>query len=101
METLAIFLSFLAEKTPEFIAGAAIGLIIALFVAYVYLLPRLIRSSTAALTEQISLLSSQVESQTNHIGTLERQLKTLEEELIPYRDFAKEQLAKVLLTKKF
>jgi hypothetical protein len=99
METLAIFLSFLSQKTPEFIAGASVGLIVALFIAYVYFLPRLIKASTAALTVQISLLSNQVKLQTDHIGTLERQLKALEEELIPYRDFAKEQLAKVLAVK--
>jgi predicted small secreted protein len=87
MEFAAI-LSFLSEKTPEFIAGAAMGVMVSLFIAYVYLLPRLIKSSNAALTAQVKLLSDQVNVQTSHIKHLEEQVKGLQEELQPYKEFA-------------
>jgi hypothetical protein len=86
---LAAILSFLSEKTPEFIAGGALGLIVALFIAYVYLLPRLIKSSNAALTAQVTLLSDQVKLQTSHIKHLEDQVESLQEELQPYKEFAR------------
>jgi flagellar biogenesis protein FliO len=99
----AQILSWLAAKTPEFVIGFALGLIVALIVAYVYLLPRFVKSATLALTTQVELLSRQsellviqVNNQTQHIANLETQINKLEHELEPYRAFANTQLAKII-----
>ncbi len=85
---LAAILAFLSEKTPEFIVGAILGLALGIFIAYVYLLPRLIKALTASLAAQVKLLAEQVTIQTSHISHLEEQIKRLESELEPYKEFA-------------
>lgn len=96
MEVAQIFL-VISEKTPEFVIGFALGLLLALFIAYVYLLPRFVKSATASLSSQVELLAAQVVIQTSHIKTLEEQVQKLEKELEPYRQFAEQQLTKVLM----
>ena len=96
---LAAILSFLSDKTPEFVIGSVIGLLIGLFAAYVYLMPRLIKAATAALTAQVELLTKQITIQTGHIEHLEEQIKTMEKELAPYKAFAKDHIAKLIATK--
>jgi predicted small secreted protein len=91
MELTAV-LAFLSDKTPEFIVGAILGLALGIFLAYVYLLPRLIKSSNAALTAQVKLLSDQVALQTSHITHLEEQVKGLQSELEPYKEFARKHI---------
>lgn len=100
---LAQILSWLSEKTPEFVVGFALGLLIALFISYLYLLPKFVKSATAQLTTQVELLSRQsellilqVNNQTQHIANLELQIKRLETELEPYRAFANTQLARII-----
>lgn len=89
--------AFLAEKTPQFVIGFCLGLLIALVIAYVYLLPRFVRNATAAISTQVELLTGQVLTQTNHIAHLETQITRLESELVPYRHFAEQQLARYLV----
>jgi predicted small secreted protein len=84
----AAALTFLSEQTSEFIAGLSFGILVGLFIGYLYLLPRLIKSSNAALTAQVKLLSDRVNVQTSHIKHLEEQVKSLQEELQPYKEFA-------------
>jgi hypothetical protein len=93
---LAAILAYLSEKSPEFVVAAILGLALGIFVAYVYLLPRFVKSSTAALTAQVKLLSDQVALQTSHIKHLEEQVKGLQSELEPYKAFAKDHIAKLI-----
>lgn len=95
MEFAAV-LAFLSDKSGEFVVGFALGILIALFIAYLYLLPRMLKNATAGLTKQVELLAIQVNTQTTHITHLEKQITKLEVELMPYRQFAEGQLAKVL-----
>jgi len=94
---LAQILSWLSEKTPEFVIGFALGLLIALFISYLYLLPKFVKSATAQLTTQVELLTKQSALLAAHVANLERQISQLEEELKPYREFANTQLAKILI----
>ena len=95
---LTQILAWLAAKSPEFIVGFMIGLMIALAIAYIYLLPRFVKNATAGLTEQVKLLIAQVNTQSGHIAHLELQVGRLEKELGPYRLFAEQQLARLLVT---
>ena len=61
-----------------------------------YSVPKLVKAATVGLTEQVKLLAKQVGAQTDHITHLDRQVTKLEKELVPYRQFAEEQLAKIL-----
>jgi uncharacterized protein YlxW (UPF0749 family) len=98
----AQIMAFLAEKSPEFVVGFCTGTIIALILSYLYLMPKMVKNATLALSKQVELLSRQsellviqVNSQTQHISNLEIQINKLEEELAPYRAFANSQLAKI------
>jgi esterase/lipase len=93
----AQILTFLAAQAPEFVIGFCLGMLVAILIAYVYLLPRFVKNATAALTKQVELLASQVLTQTTHITHLEAQIHKLESELGPYRQFAEQQLAKLLI----
>ena len=97
MELTAI-LSFLSNKSPEFLTGFTSGLLLALFIAYVYLLPKFIKSANKTLSDQIDVLADLVASQSRHIVHLEHQLQKLEDELEPYRQFAEQQLEKLTKT---
>jgi len=73
-----------------------------LILSYLYLMPKMVKNATLALSKQVELLSRQsellviqVNSQTQHISNLEIQINKLEEELAPYRAFANSQLAKI------
>ena len=96
MEVLAIVLAFVADKSTEFVGGSFIGFLIGFFIAYVYIFPRLVKASNAALTAEVKLLSDLVTIQTNHIEHLEEQVKGLQSELEPYKAFAKDQIAKLI-----
>lgn len=89
MEFIAPLMSFLSDKTPEFIAGYAMGGLSAWLLLQFVLLPRMVKNATSQMTTQITILTS-------HIQTLEAQVNTLEEKLAPYEKLAGEQLKKAL-----
>jgi septal ring factor EnvC (AmiA/AmiB activator) len=74
MELLATLLAFISEKTPEFLSGTLTGLIAGIVLAAVYLLPKLIKSSNEALTNQLALLATEISKQNTHIANLEGQV---------------------------
>ena len=96
MMEYAQIVAFLSDKTPEFVIGFCSGTLIALILSYLYLMPRMVKSATDSLAKQVELLTIQVASQTSHIAHLELQINKLESELGPYRQFAEQQLAKIL-----
>jgi uncharacterized membrane protein required for colicin V production len=85
---LATILAFLSDKSTEFVGGSFLGVLIGFSIAYIYVFPKLVKASNAALTAQVKLLSDQVSLQTSHITHLEKQVKALQGELQPYKEFA-------------
>ncbi|MGJ8680503.1 hypothetical protein [Paraglaciecola sp.] len=99
MDIIVELFGLLSEKTPEFVIGFAIGALLAFILAYMILLPKMVKSATESLTAQVGLLSTQVNNQTNTINHLQDQISKLEGELEPYRQFAEQQLNKLTSTK--